>query len=176
MNLTLWTSWPLKCLQGIGLTKISVDVDCFTNGLIVWGVIFRDYAGDVFAETTKLEKIEAFLTLPLALRLRWCLQWVKEEDMANLRIECPLLWAGLRKVQGSSLQKPLALKCPQGNWSQNRRPLALRFTDIRVDAGCFTNVSIGWGIISSNLVAVLWSQPANLRRLKCLHPSIDIKA
>lgn len=64
MNLTLWTSWPLKCLQGIGLTEISVDVDCFTNGFIVWGVIFRDYAGDVFSETTKLEKIEAFLTLP----------------------------------------------------------------------------------------------------------------
>jgi hypothetical protein len=51
-------------------------------------VIFRDYAWDVFVEATKLEKIEAFLTLPLALRLRWCLQRVKEEDMANLRIEC----------------------------------------------------------------------------------------
>jgi len=69
-------------------SEIRVDAGCFTNGSIGWGMISSNCVGVLLVATTKFEKIEGSPTLPLALRLRWCLQWVKEEDLVNLRSVC----------------------------------------------------------------------------------------
>jgi len=70
-----------------GSVKVNIDAGCFKDNYTCWGLISRDHQGVVQAAATKRERITCSPNLAEALGLRWCLQWVKTQNLQNVVIE-----------------------------------------------------------------------------------------
>jgi len=71
----------------VGFAKVNVDAGCFEGNYTCWGLIDRDHRGNVQAAATKSEKLKCSPTLAEALGLRWCLQWIKDQNLQNVVVE-----------------------------------------------------------------------------------------
>lgn len=72
----------------VGFTKVNVDAGCFEGNYTRWGLIDRDHrSGNLQAAATKREKLKCSTTLAEALALRWCLQWINDQNLQNVVVE-----------------------------------------------------------------------------------------
>lgn len=67
--------------------KINIDAGCFENRTTGMGMNFRNHEGSVWFAATKFEKVNVSPILAETLCLRWCLQWVKEQNFEKIVIE-----------------------------------------------------------------------------------------
>lgn len=82
-NVVIDTWLPVQA----GSVKVNIDAGCFKDNYTCWGLISRDHQGVVQVAATKSERITCSPNLAEALGLRWCLQWVKTQNLQNVVIE-----------------------------------------------------------------------------------------
>jgi len=70
-----------------GFAKVNIDAGCFEGNYTCWGLIVRDHRGHVQAAATKREKLKCSPTLAEAIGLRWCLQWINDQNLQNVVVE-----------------------------------------------------------------------------------------
>ncbi|MCH82297.1 ribonuclease H protein [Trifolium medium] len=58
-----------------------------TGSYTCWGLLCRDHQENVHAATTKSERITCSSNLAEAQGLRWCLQWIKNQNLQNVVVE-----------------------------------------------------------------------------------------
>ena len=69
-----------------------VDVGCFSNGTIGWGLILKNHEGTVVHNECKLDTVEVDPCMAEALGVRWALssgiQWLKLSSDALNVVDC----------------------------------------------------------------------------------------
>ncbi|GAU39667.1 hypothetical protein TSUD_60340 [Trifolium subterraneum] len=74
-------------LPPIGFLKVNIDAGCFKNNYTCWGLLDRNHKGIVQFAATKRERITCSPLLVEALSLKWCLRWIKDQNLQNVEVE-----------------------------------------------------------------------------------------